>query len=301
MAFARADATRIPLPSKSVDLVIGSPPYLDARTYGIGAQRNLDEWVAWMLDVTREAVRVSRGLVIWVCAGVTRNWCYQPGPEGLLYEWVKGGGIAWRPCYWHRIGIPGSGGAQWYRADVEHVLCFTAERGKVPYGVPTNNGKPPAWNPGGAMSYRRPDGTRKEKGEARAKAVKAGVGKQAIHRDSSYWANDDSRKAWNYLPPEIANPGNLFRTDVGGGRQGHSLAHDNEAPYPVEVPAFFIRSHCPPGGTVIDPFSGSGTTVHAAMQEGRKSIGFDIRQSQCELSRKRCGTVTPGFTFRESN
>ena len=34
----QADALHLPLADKSVDLVLGSPPYCDARTYGIGAK-----------------------------------------------------------------------------------------------------------------------------------------------------------------------------------------------------------------------------------------------------------------------
>lgn len=35
----QGDAAMIPLADHSVDLIFGSPPYCDARTYGIGAQR----------------------------------------------------------------------------------------------------------------------------------------------------------------------------------------------------------------------------------------------------------------------
>jgi hypothetical protein len=35
-----------------------------------------------------------------------------------------------------------------------------------------------------------------------------------------------------------------------------------------------------PNGTVFDPFSGSGTTLHAAMLAGRNGVGFDARQEQ---------------------
>src|SRR6185312_10038284 len=115
--LGQGDATRIALADNSVDLIIGSPPYCDARTYGIGAQRDARAWVAWMLDVTAEAVRVSRGLVLWVCAGVTRDHCYWPACEGLSWEWFKRGGQMWRPCIWHRVGIPGSGGKKWLRSD----------------------------------------------------------------------------------------------------------------------------------------------------------------------------------------
>ncbi len=90
-----------------------------------------------------------------------------------------------------------------------------------------------------------------------------------------------------YLAPKLANPGTVLRVDVGGGRLGSDLAHSNEAPYPEGVPEFFIKTLCPPGGRVLDPFSGSGTTVSVARRLGRVGIGFDLRFSQCELGRRR--------------
>jgi len=294
--IVRADATRIPLPDQSVDLVLGSPPYCDARTYGIGAQRGVVAWVDWMLAVTTEALRVSRGAVIWIAAGVTRDRNYWPACEGLLWEWHKRGGHAYRPCYWHRVGIPGSGGDQWYRADVEYALCFK-RAGKLPWAEPLANGHPPKWAPGGETSHRNREGTRKERGDARRNAVKAGLGKAMSARDSSYWSNTDNRKSWNYVPPELSNPGSLLKVKVGGGRMGNQLAHESEAPYPVAVPAFFIRSHCPPGGLTLDPFGGSGTTAQAALENGRRCVLADLRQSQCELSRRRLATVNLGFPF----
>lgn len=297
----QGDAARIPLPDKSVDLVFGSSPYCDARTYGIGAQRSCLDWVEWMLGVTTEAVRVSKGLVLWVCAGVTRDWCYWPACEGLLWEWwkrggdgsvlvdgipMRGPGQCWRPAYWNRVGIPGSGGKKWLRADVEYVLAFKGD-GNDFWTDNTAMGQPPKFAPGGEMSHRLIDGTRKEKGEARKAAVAAGHGKTMTPRDSSHWSKDDERKEWNYVPPAKANPGNLIKVIVGGGRIGSILAHENEAPFPEELAEFFVRSFCPPNGTVLDPFSGSGTTCTVAAKFDRLGIGIDIRQSQCELGRRR--------------
>jgi hypothetical protein len=112
------------LPESGVDLVFGSPPYMDARTYGIDADRQCQEWVAWMLRVTAAAVRASRGLVLWVAAGVQRENCYWPGCEGLLWEWWKRGGHCWQLPIWWKVdnteggnGILGSGGRQWLRND----------------------------------------------------------------------------------------------------------------------------------------------------------------------------------------
>lgn len=274
-AIIRGDARRLPLPDRSVDLVIGSPPYVKARTYledgkNLGVARDTREWVAWMLDVTAEALRVSRGLVLWVCAGSTKAWNYQPAPEGLIWEWWQQGGECHclRPCYWHRVGIPGSGARAWYRGDVEYVLAFKRP-GKLDYADPLANGHAPKYPPGGAMSNRTKGGNRVEN--------EAG-----------------------YSPPSLADPGNLLKTNAGGGHLAHPLAHENEAPYPVDVPAFFVRSHCPPGGTVLDPFAGSGTTLHAAAELGRSGIGVDLRQSQCRLAARRMRSVSPGFAFTEA-
>jgi hypothetical protein len=79
--IVRADALRLPFSDQAFDLVLGSPPYTNARLYledgkDLGIARGCREWVEWMLAVTSEALRVSRGLVLWVCAGVTRDWNY---------------------------------------------------------------------------------------------------------------------------------------------------------------------------------------------------------------------------------
>lgn len=100
----------------------------------------------------------------------------------------------------------------------------------------------------------------------------------------------------------LANPGNVVFCDaeeasdfvsciVGGGHMGHELAHGNEAPFPESLPDFFIRTFCPPGGVVLDPFSGSGTTVAAALKAGRRGIGIDLRSSQVELAYRRIADV----------
>lgn len=155
------------LPESSVDLVIGSPPYLDARTYEIDAVYDCDQWVAWMLELTTAAVRVSKGLVLWVAAGVQRDLVYWPGCEGLMWKWWKAGNHLWRPCIWHKVddagggtGIPGSGGKQWFRNDWEYVMAFKRE-GWLPYADNTAMGHEPVYaEAGGPMSNRTVDGSR---------------------------------------------------------------------------------------------------------------------------------------------
>lgn len=311
-------------PSDSVDLVFGSPPYCDARTYGIGAQRTCIEWVEWMLDVTTEAHRVSRGPVFWVAAGVTRKRNYWPACEGLMWEWWKRGDEhqLYRPCVFHRIGVPGSGNSDYLRADWEYVMCFK-KPGELAWSDNTAMGHASKWAPGGEMSNRLSDGTRRNQwggGEKSTKSRQANGARQKSGRPShkihtKREANGETRDQ-NYVVPAIANPGNVIQQTytaeevraiikdllgvessdvskhlVGGGLMGDKRAHENEAPYPETLPEFFIRSFCPPEGTVCDVFSGSGTTAAVALRHGRSFFGCDVRESQVALTKRRISEV----------
>lgn len=66
--------------------------------------------------------------------------------------------------------------------------------------------------------------------------------------------------------------------------QPFSAAHF--AVYPVALPQRCILAGCKPGGTVLDPFSGSGTTGLAAQRTGRKYIGIDLNPEYLDLSLK---------------
>lgn len=130
-------------------------------------------------------------------------------------------------------------------------------------------------------------------------------------------SDGESMRVQCYTPPAVANPGNviqqLYTTDevaelleqasnvthhlVGGGLMGSKKSHENEAPFPESLAEFFVRSFCPEGGIVLDPFCGSGTTLAVAERWGRRWIGLDVRQSQVDLSRRRVAEVRkPLFT-----
>lgn len=298
------------LPADSVDLVFASPPYMDARTYGIDAVRDCQEWVDWMLLVTKAAVRVSKGLVLWVAAGVQREICYWPGCEGLMWEWWKQGNQLWRPCIWWKVdeeeggtGIPGSGGKQWFRNDWEYVMAFKKE-GWIPWADNTAMGHAPVYSQvGGAMSNRTQEGQR----------INAGVGTRLSDGRLKEWGSGPTRRSNGHYKkvlreidvvngsnkdgtlrenrkapmPKIANPGNVVKARVGGGHMGSALCHENEAPFPEELANFFVKSFCPEDGIVADCFAGSGTTLAVSVNLGRKAIGCDLRESQIELTSRR--------------
>jgi DNA modification methylase len=57
---------------------------------------------------------------------------------------------------------------------------------------------------------------------------------------------------------------------------------------PQELAETCIRAGCPEGGTVLDPFAGSGTTLAAALKLGRSAIGIDLNRDYLALAERRC-------------
>ncbi len=68
-------------------------------------------------------------------------------------------------------------------------------------------------------------------------------------------------------------------TNVGG-----QLRRDHPAPYPLEVPRRLIRMFSFVGDTIVDPFSGTGTTALAAAETGRSSISVEIVPRYVDLA-----------------
>lgn len=59
------------------------------------------------------------------------------------------------------------------------------------------------------------------------------------------------------------------------------------APYPEDLCRIPIIATCPPGGVVLDPFCGTGTTLAVAADLGRTSIGIDISPEYVAMTKER--------------
>jgi DNA modification methylase len=55
------------------------------------------------------------------------------------------------------------------------------------------------------------------------------------------------------------------------------------APFPDELVERCLAIGCPPEGTVLDPFAGSGTTVRVGVTSGRETTGIDLSPRFCEF------------------
>lgn len=92
----------------------------------------------------------------------------------------------------------------------------------------------------------------------------------------------------------IAEPGDGEFTWIMANSRGarSPVAASPEAHFamwPEELARRLILAMCPPGGTVLDPFVGSGTTLAAAQGVGRRGIGIDLNPANAELAREKVG------------
>lgn len=72
-----------------------------------------------------------------------------------------------------------------------------------------------------------------------------------------------------------------------------SLHHPHEKP--LSILTAMIAWGCLEGGSVLDPFAGSGSTLRAAKDLGRKSVGVEVDERHCETIAKRMGQEVMNF------
>lgn len=75
------------------------------------------------------------------------------------------------------------------------------------------------------------------------------------------------------------NPKDLW--SVSRLHREHPEREDHPTQKPLEIIERMVKASCPPGGTVLDPFMGSGTTAVAALRTGRHFVGFELNPDYC--------------------
>jgi site-specific DNA-methyltransferase (adenine-specific) len=75
--------------------------------------------------------------------------------------------------------------------------------------------------------------------------------------------------------------------------QSRAAKFNHPGTFPVDLPRWCIRLHGRPGGVVLDPFVGTGTTLVAAAREGARGIGIDVDPAYVAIARARLVDETP--------
>ncbi len=81
---------------------------------------------------------------------------------------------------------------------------------------------------------------------------------------------------WNIANDLLRLPDAANHTPEAGG---------HPCPKPLRLFRWLINGHA--AGTIVDPFMGSGTTLRAAKDLGRKAIGIEIEERYCEIAANR--------------
>ena len=99
-------------------------------------------------------------------------------------------------------------------------------------------------------------------------------------RDESKVGSGFGKKIENWVGRDMAFPTNVLHLATECSNRSHAAA------FPDSLPEWFIKLLTKEGDIVLDPFSGSGTSMRVARGLGRSAIGIELLQEYCEMTAK---------------
>lgn len=281
------------LPAGSVECIVTSPPYYGLRDYGTPGQYGLEATPAAYVETMRALFAEARRALaddgtLWLNLG--DSYATQRSGDGTTKRSDKKGaaaaapvsrpanaknllGVPWRVAFalqddgwilrneiiWSKPNAMPESVRDRLSNRHEHLFLLTK---RARYWFDLDAIREPvsrAWTPGR-------NGTTGTYG-------RAGVNERASRLNNGMATTSPN--------PLGANPGDVWSMAT----RPYPAAHF--AVFPIDLPLRCIKAGCRPGGTVLDPFSGSGTTGAAARQLGRKYVGIDLNPAYHDLARER--------------
>lgn len=274
------------LAPQSVNCIVTSPPYWGLRDYGVDGQLGLeptpDEYVARLVNLfalLRPALTDDG--TVWLNLGDSyqnKSLAMIPARVSIalgLDGWFIRSEIVWAKTN----GMPGS---QTDRPTSSHESIYLLT--KAPrYWSDFDAIKTP---PKESSMVRLAQDTQAQAGSHRANGggktngpMKAVGGKQRGHSRRHAGFNE----RWDQMTKSEQQAQPAIMRDVWFvAPEASTFAHF--AMMPREIARRCILAGCPEGGTVLDPFIGSGTTAQVARSFGRKCIGFEINPEYIALA-----------------
>ena len=107
-------------------------------------------------------------------------------------------------------------------------------------------------------------------------------------RPTGVWHSWDPVVFWRHGPNSGPNSGHVNRDYFVGNVAGaFNERAEHPCPKPLDTMRHIVALAAPLGGVILDPFSGSGTTLRASKDLGRRAIGIEIEPKYCEIAVKR--------------
>ena len=108
---------------------------------------------------------------------------------------------------------------------------------------------------------------------------------KASRRERDAGLEGHARRVVNEDTPPGGTPGSNSPR-AGAGRHG-AVANHHPTVKPIALMRWLVRLVTPPGGVVLDPFTGSGSTGCAAVYEGRPFVGCELSEEYATIARAR--------------
>lgn len=309
------------LPAESVNCVVTSPPYYGLRDYGcegqIGLEASPAEYVETMRAVFADVRRVLRpDGVLWLNLGdsyysgrgnpgpnsadekqeARRGWVRALDRPGQ--EWAKPKdllGVPWRVAFalqddgwtlrnaiiWHKPNAMPESVTDRLSTRYEHVFLFSRSRRYWFDLDPIREPYSPNTESFNAMKARFTDARTSAVLDARTASA---LGRATDQNGGLYLGGG---AALNELG---RNPGDVWEIPT----QPYAGAHF--ATMPRELVRRCILAGCPEDGTVLDPFTGSGTTAMVARSLGRRFVGAELNPDYIDIIRQRIGQTPLDFS-----
>ena len=313
------------LPDSIVDCIMTSPPYWGKREYengGLGLERHWRDYVQKLATICKELKRILKPQgSFWLNIGDSyREKCLLGVPWRVAFELIDSQGwILRNSVVWNKVKSGMDNTRDRLGSVHEDVFHFVKNPREYYYDADTIRRKPHSTKvvKGAVVTATGVSGIRykrqielstelsdKEKTSALTAldgmladvAVGAVADFRMIIRGQQRPTHSDSDRL-SGRAKELRDRGFYFlRYHPNGSKPSDVwdiLPEDTQgrtshfAPYPVDLCRIPILATCPKDGIVLDPFCGTGTTLLASRNLGRRSIGIDISRHYLQITSRR--------------
>jgi len=281
------------LPDKSINCCVTSPPYWGLRDYGkddqIGLEKTPDLFVSKLVEVFQQVKRVLKDDgTLWLNLGDSYSRVGGPQPEQSVrkntehvvdaFKGSSKGVVGLKPK--DLIGIP------WMVAFALRTDGWYLRQDII-------------WHKPNPMPESVKDRCTKshEYIFLLSKSPKYHYDHEAIKEPARNWGTRDRSKMRNgTTDPKLKHHGLTGKPDEENPMKNkrdvwtvttRSFKGAHFATFPPDLITPCILAGCPEGGTVLDPFSGAGTTALVSKMNKRKYVGIELNPEYVELSENR--------------